>query len=159
MTTIDRETREAIHKAVKESAVDPERFLPGRLLRALEETERELAMYRLDGATFSLLRRANEKRHVERWKGDGVKEVTLEFRGNELAGEVGEACNVIKKLARARLGIMGSRSSVADLADELADVIICADLIAMDLGFDLGAAVAAKFNKTSEKLNLVTRMR
>jgi NTP pyrophosphatase (non-canonical NTP hydrolase) len=52
--------------------------------------------------------------------------LSLAYKGNELAGEAGEACNVIKKLERERLGMPGSRDTVAHLAEELADVIICA---------------------------------
>lgn len=101
------------------------------------------------------LRRANETRQREWDKENGI---TAEYRGNELAGEVGEACNVIKKLARERLGIRGSRATVEQLAEELADVVICVDLVAMCFGIDLGAAVVAKFNATSEKYGLATRM-
>ena len=101
------------------------------------------------------LRAANLARQAE-WDTDG--QITLSYRGNELAGEVGEACNVIKKLERERMGIAGSRANLADLAEELADVIICADLIAMQLGIDLNRAVAEKFNKTSEKVGLTTRL-
>lgn len=101
------------------------------------------------------LRAANLARQAE-WDVNG--QITLSYRGNELAGEVGEACNIIKKLERERLGIKGSRANLADLAEELADVIICADLIAMQLGIDLDRAVAEKFNKTSEKVGLATRM-
>jgi NTP pyrophosphatase (non-canonical NTP hydrolase) len=101
------------------------------------------------------LRAANLARQAE-WDTDG--QITLSYRGNELAGEVGEACNIIKKLERERMGIAGSRANLADLAEELADVIICADLIAMQLGIDLNRAVAEKFNKTSEKVGLTTRM-
>ena len=88
---------------------------------------------------------------------DAGNQLTLSYRGNELAGEVGEACNVIKKLERERLGIRGSRDTLKHLAEELADVIICCDLIAMDCGLDLDAAVRAKFNATSEKVGLRTR--
>jgi NTP pyrophosphatase (non-canonical NTP hydrolase) len=101
------------------------------------------------------LRGANAARQAE-WDPDD--KITLAYRGNELAGEVGEACNVIKKLARERLGIRGSRSTVGDLADELADVIICVDLIAMSEGIDLDAAVSRKFNWASEKYGLKTRL-
>jgi NTP pyrophosphatase (non-canonical NTP hydrolase) len=101
------------------------------------------------------LRGANLARQAE-WDTEG--QITLSYRGNELAGEVGEACNIIKKLERERMGIKGSRASLADLAEELADVIICADLIALQLGIDLDRAVAEKFNKTSEKVGLATRM-
>jgi NTP pyrophosphatase (non-canonical NTP hydrolase) len=101
------------------------------------------------------LRAANLARQAE-WDTDG--QITLSYRGNELAGEVGEACNIIKKLERERMGIAGSRATLAELAEELADVIICADLIAMQLGIDLDRAVAEKFNKTSEKVGLTTRL-
>jgi NTP pyrophosphatase (non-canonical NTP hydrolase) len=82
----------------------------------------------------------------------------LSFRGNELAGETGEACNVIKKLERERLGHRGSRDTVAHLAEEIADVIIVAEIIAQEAGFELGPAIIAKFNDTSEKYGLSTRM-
>ncbi len=101
------------------------------------------------------LRSANEARQRE-WDADA--QITAAYRGNELAGEVGEACNVIKKLERERLGIRGSRASVEELADELADVVICADLIAMHYGIDLLEAVIRKFNATSEKVGLKTRL-
>lgn len=102
------------------------------------------------------LRDANEARQAE-WDEDN--QISLAYRGNELAGEVGEACNIIKKLERERLGIRGSRATREQLAEELADVVICADLIAMDAGIDLlGEAVPDKFNKTSEKVGLSTRL-
>lgn len=100
---------------------------------------------------FEELRTANIKRQAE-WCPDQTPD--LSFRGNELAGETGEACNVIKKLERARQGWRGSTDTVEHLAEELADVIICVDLIALQLGIDLGAAVRDKFNATSEKQNL-----
>lgn len=84
--------------------------------------------------------------------------ITLAYRGNELAGETGEACNIIKKLERERLGIRGSRATKEQLADELADVIICSSLIANATGIDLWDAVVAKFNKTSEANGLATRL-
>lgn len=102
------------------------------------------------------LREANATRQRE-W--DPTDAITLEYRGNELAGEVGEALNVVKKLARERLGLRGSRATDAQLAEELADVLICLDLLAMMRGIDLGAAVTAKFNATSEKYGLATRLR
>lgn len=104
---------------------------------------------------LSTLREANEVRQKE-W--DPSDLVTASYRGNELAGEVGEACNVIKKLERERMGIRGSRDTVEHLAEELADVVICTDLIAAAYGIDLDAAVARKFNATSEKVGLKTRM-
>ena len=104
---------------------------------------------------FSCLRKANADRQRE-W--DAGEQLDLSYLGNALAGEVGEACNVIKKLERQRLGLRGSRSDRAELANELADVIIYADLIAQHIGVDLGIAVARKFNATSTKYNLLTRI-
>src|SRR6266852_2876118 len=72
--------------------------------------------------------------------------------GNELAGETGEACNVIKKLERERLRLRGSRATVAQLAEELADVVIVVDLIASRLNIDLSYAIEQKFNATSAKV-------
>lgn len=110
----------------------------------------------MDRTEFSGLRAANIARNTE-WN-TGTELISLAFRGNELAGEVGEACNVLKKLERERIGLRGSRATPDMLAEELADVVICVDLIAMDLVIDLGAAVEKKFNATSEKYGLATRL-
>lgn len=104
---------------------------------------------------YHSLRAANVARQEEWDPGD---KITLSYRGNELAGEVGEACNIIKKIERERLGIRGSRATVEQLAEELADAAICLDLIAMHVGIALDAAVETKFNKSSEKLGLKTRL-
>lgn len=101
------------------------------------------------------LRKANRERHVE-WANGA--DVPLAFRGLELAGEAGEACNELKKLERTRLGMVGGKNDLQGITEELADVIVCVDLIAMDLGIDLGAAVQAKFNKTSKKYGLSTQL-
>lgn len=105
---------------------------------------------------LELLRNANIDRNVE-WN-TGSESVSITFRATEMAGEVGEACNLIKKIERERIGIVGSRSNLNELAEELADIIICVDLIAMDLGIDLSRAVKDKFNKTSEKYGLKTKI-
>jgi len=67
----------------------------------------------------------------------------------ELAGEAGEACNVIKKLVRQVKGWKGSRDSFEHLAEELADVVICVNLCAIAAGIDLDRAIEDKFNQTS----------
>jgi NTP pyrophosphatase (non-canonical NTP hydrolase) len=114
------------------------------------------------------LRRANIARNDE-WNPDNL--ITLSFRGNELSGEVGEALelilnavalgaasgrasNISKKIERERLGLRGTKATPEQLAEELADVIICADLIAMDFGIDLIEAITMKFNKTSTERGL-----
>lgn len=83
---------------------------------------------------YAYLREANVARQIE-WDPDS--QITLDFRANELAGEMGEACNVLKKLERERLGIRGSRDTVDHLGEELADVVMCVDMTAMDAGIDL----------------------
>lgn len=80
---------------------------------------------------FDALREANVTRQREWDRGDLI---TLSFRLNELAGEAGEACNILKKFAREELGIDGSRATNDDLAEELGDIVICCDLVAMTAG-------------------------
>ena len=104
---------------------------------------------------YPTLRAANEARQVE-W--DASVKVDGSYKANELAGEVGEACNVVKKLERERLGMKGSRATVQQLEDELGDVLICVDLLAMHYGIDPTAAALRKFNQTSEKVGLRTRV-
>ncbi|WP_312599298.1 MazG-like family protein [Brevundimonas sp.] len=107
--------------------------------------------------TLAALHEANIARQAA-WCPDETKQPSLSFRGNELAGETGEACNVIKKLERERHGWAGSRDTLEHLGEELADVVICADLCAITAGVDLQAAVVAKFNATSEKVGLPHRL-
>ena len=99
------------------------------------------------------LRAANAARDLE-W--DPENKANLLFRAAELGGEVGEALNIMKKLARERLGMRGSRATKEQLAEELADVVICADLSAMEEGIDLAVAVRSKFNATSSAQKLGT---
>lgn len=105
------------------------------------------------GLSLSELQRAHVERQEE-WCPD--QKPDLSFRGNELGGECGEAQNVIKKLERERHGWRGSRDTVEHLADELADVIHCAILVAITAGIEIEPAVVAKFNSTSEKNGLST---
>lgn len=65
--------------------------------------------------------------------------------GGALAGEVGELCNLLKKLRR------GEKIKTKDMAHELADVITYADLLASRLDIDLGEAVREKFNIVSKR--------
>jgi hypothetical protein len=75
---------------------------------------------------------------------------------------MGEALNVIKKLNRERDGIAGNTASISELkqqlADEIADVAIYLDIMAASEGIDLGAAIASKFNQTSEKVGFPERL-
>lgn len=90
---------------------------------------------------------------------DPEKKLTIEFYGCELAGEVGEACNIIKKMARDRIGIRGgAKSNVtrAMLEDELHDALICIALVANAAGIELDPT--EKFNRSSEKHGLAVRL-
>lgn len=105
--------------------------------------------------TISTLQRAHCVRQEE-WCPD--QKPDLSFRGNEMAGETGEACNVIKKLERERHGWRGSRDTHVHLGEELADVIHTAILCAITAGLDLEPYVVAKFNETSERNGLRTSL-
>lgn len=75
-----------------------------------------------------------------------------------MAGECGEACNVVKKLRRLQDGTNTAKDpqtreeAIALLKDELADLIIYADLLAARLEIDLGEAVRHKFNAVSDRM-------
>jgi len=74
-----------------------------------------------------------------------------------MAGECGEACNEIKKLRRLdgadnNIDTPEKRAQLRQkTANELADLIIYADLLAARMGIDLGQAVIDKFNEVSIK--------
>lgn len=120
--------------------------------------------------TFDALRDANSTR-LARWHGDD-DDWTLADWSNAMCGEAGEAANVVKKIRRtdsvlwdaqkypgdgasahAKLADMPAAEARAalleNLANELADVVCYADLLAHHAGIDLGGAVASKFNRVS----------
>lgn len=68
-----------------------------------------------------------------------------------LAGEVGEVCDAAKKLKR-------GDGTVQDIADELADVLTYADLLAASLDIDLWQALCHKFNVVSERYQSPIRL-
>ena len=84
-----------------------------------------------------------------------------------LGGEAGECLNEVKKLRRitddlesaldhrvaTAATIVSAQTRVANIADELADVVAYAALLATRLGIDLGEAVRKKFNEVSTKYN------
>ena len=124
--------------------------------------------------------RANVKR-CNHFGADGLMDWSPAERGNELAGEVGELCNELKKLLRfdRKYGVFMSHlrevvgtgrayptaelmherdAMVARIRNELGDVIICASLIAAMFGIDLEAATRDKFNATSAKIGSGVRL-
>jgi NTP pyrophosphatase (non-canonical NTP hydrolase) len=64
-----------------------------------------------------------------------------------LTGELGEACNLLKKARR------GEAVPTEAIADELADVMIYLDLLAARLGINLAESVVRKFNIVSDRRN------
>ncbi|MEO1731844.1 MAG: MazG-like family protein [Pseudomonadota bacterium] len=73
-----------------------------------------------------------------------------------MAGEAGEACNVVKKLNRIRDGVDNSETP-EDLREmlkaEIGDVFTYLDLMAQAAGFDLYSdCIAPKFNDVSERI-------
>lgn len=74
---------------------------------------------------------------------------------NAIAGEVGEACNLAKKLMRGDYGEPGTHQfaeGLAELRKELADVVIYSDLACFRAQGDLGAEVVDKFNLVSHRV-------
>ncbi len=75
-----------------------------------------------------------------------------------MAGEAGEVCNAVKKLRRLDDGTntakdpQNKEDAVAAIAQELADTVIYADLLAARLGINLADAVVEKFNVVSNRM-------
>lgn len=110
--------------------------------------------------TFSTLRSLNVRRSA-RWH--GATQWSLSDWATATVGELGEACNVIKKLNRLRDGLVGNqeRSTAAlsaMLAKELADTQIYLDLLAYEANIDLAQAVIEKFNEVSERNGFPERL-
>lgn len=110
------------------------------------------------GLDFDKLREVNWKRAREFF--NDTDQWSILERCGEMTGEAGEAANVAKKIKRGWKMKDGVKSPYTqedinelfeDLADELADVIITADLCAAQNNIDLGARVIKKFNEKSEK--------
>ena len=97
-------------------------------------------------------RRAGEAYHdIEAWS-------PMQW-GCAVAGEVGELCNLLKKLERLNSNDVEALSEIIDgIPDEVADVIIYLDLLLKRCNLATGRkdtlsqAVARKFDKTSRKI-------
>jgi NTP pyrophosphatase (non-canonical NTP hydrolase) len=156
--TADRDSWREQCDMARESALSAE----ARLREAETERDRSRAAHasalarlleaekRGERLTFAELRRVSSQRCVESFK--ACEGWTIADWGNALAGEVGEACNLIKKLRR------GEPIPPEKIADELADVAIYADLTAWWLGQFLEVAVVRKFNEVSERVGSSLRI-
>jgi NTP pyrophosphatase (non-canonical NTP hydrolase) len=115
---------------------------------------------KLDLEKFAAL---NRERAVEGFK--TYKNVSITYWTTALAGEVGELCNMIKKLERVAMGGIdaGSTYTAADidknmLAEEIGGIAIYLDLLAGLLGISLPDAIVNTFNSKSEKYNFPQRL-
>lgn len=115
--------------------------------------------YMTNGLTFNTLRQANIKRlplfknakgEPAHSKPDGSDWSHAEWL-QALTGELGEYANLRKKVLR---GDLTMKEALPALADELADVAIYLDILAFQLGIDLGESVMSKWNRTSEKVGV-----
>jgi NTP pyrophosphatase (non-canonical NTP hydrolase) len=98
--------------------------------------------------------------------------------GNAMQGEVGEAAeaflrlvaaaglagNIVKKLRRVECSTVGAVDDppaelLDKLGDELADVVIYADLLSSKFGRSLAVAIVRKFNAVSEREGFPERLR
>lgn len=109
----------------------------------------------MTNAFFKNLREKNNERQ-KLWT--GAERVDVLFRAVEFAGEAGEVSNAVKKLYRAKNGIIGNTKNIDDLMEnlieEIGDVIITLDLLANEYDINIEEAVKTKFNKTSIKVNI-----
>ena len=112
--------------------------------------------------SFRLLRAQNVSRKA-RWHGEADEWSGADW-SNAMAGECGEACNIVKKLRRHETHTGTSYNTpevealLPALAEEIADVVIYADLLAAKYDIDLEEAVRAKFNRVSEAQDFPERL-
>lgn len=116
--------------------------------------EREQAASDSADLTFAAISRINRQR-CERWHPGFPNDGWLGSDwSNAMAGEAGETCNIVKKLRRGDVGIEQAAGDtraelLVKLATEIGDTFLYLDLLAQFYGIDIGAAIAATFNRVS----------
>lgn len=112
----------------------------------------------MSSLTFQQLREANVERCETVYH--PVNEWTPSDWATAMAGECGEACNIVKKLRRItnRAWSVASKENVEtyirlrkELASEIADLIIYTDLLAYVFGIELDETIIRKFNQVSRQ--------
>src|SRR5690348_6698183 len=108
---------------------------------------------------LNILRKISVQRAKEGFK--TYDNVPLTFFTTALAGEVGELCNLIKKLERAKVGGLdaGTTTKATDitkemLEEEIGGILIYLDLLASLMDIDLEKATIETFNNKSIKYGL-----
>lgn len=113
--------------------------------------------YMTNGLTFNALRGANmhrlpqfKNRHgdLAHSKPDGSDWSPAQWL-QAVVGELGEYANLRKKFER---GDVDAETFQIEAANELADVVTYLDILAMQLGIDLGQATMDKFNAVSKRV-------
>ncbi|SRR5260221_12115812 len=114
---------------------------------------------------------AANKSRVERWHGPvGVISWEPEMWACAAAGEMGEYCNVIKKLKRHKDGLQQKgvyidhthsaihQNLIKDAAMEIGDIVVYLDLNAQRLGLTLEECIRSTFNRISIRENFPERL-
>ena len=115
-------------------------------------------MNSISNLTFNVIRSANQQRlpHFKNAKGFFFEhDWSLNDWMTAVAGEVGEAANICKKIRRGDFTLVEARPA---LARELADIVCYLDFVAKEAGIDLGHAVEMKFNEVSLRVGSPVRI-
>lgn len=119
--------------------------------------------YGTDGLTFNTLREGNTDRlpefrnkhgHIAHVKRDGSDWSPAQWL-QAVVGELGEYANIRKKFER---GDIGAEEFLKLAANELADVVTYLDILAFQLGINLGEATMSKFNQVSKRVGSKVRI-
>ena len=119
--------------------------------------------YMTDGLTFNTLRGGNlarlpqfKNKHgaLAHSKADGSDWSPAQWL-QAVTGELGEYANLRKKFER---GDLTAEEFKAQAASELADVVTYLDILAFQLGIDLGRATMDKFNEVSIRVGSTVRL-
>src|SRR5882762_9108081 len=126
-------------------------------------------MINMTDLSFDEVQKANLSR-CNRWHHNGIQSWSPSDWAVALAGEIGEACNKIKKLNRLRDELPNRDNNepwkdnrdraaiVAEIGAELADSFLYLDLLAQKLGLNLADEVRNKFNKVSQNYGFPERL-
>lgn len=133
------------------------------LVKALKENRPEFFTVMPDHGEDSIGRISHiNLERCKRWHEAGLDSWSLSDWAVAFAGEVGEACDVIKKLNRVRDRMPGNKVSEtqlrADLGKELADSFLYLLLLAARARINLFFEVRDKFNEVSERLKFPERL-
>jgi len=119
--------------------------------------------YGTNGLTFRTLRDGNIKRLPLFKRKDG-KPAHMRVNGSDwspaswlqaVIGELGEYANLRKKVERGDFTLAQAKKK---LGSELADVVIYLDILATQLGIDLGEAVMETWNAKADQLDIPMRL-